>query len=76
MGNRELISTKSFVLMWVISSLASAEYIFVDEPLARTSPALGEKDLFGYATALHRVDNSGAPNDFDAAIANTKYTHT
>ena len=40
------------------------------EPLVRVSPAVGDSDLFGYAVALHRVDDTGAT--FYHAINNTK----
>ena len=75
MGDRGTRLSLGIALMFMLSSFTSAKYVFVDEPLARTSPALGEEDLFGYATALHRVDNSGADNDFNAAITSARYTH-
>ena len=39
--------------------------------MARSSPAAGDPDLFGYATVLHRVVESSDPQDFDHAIQNT-----
>jgi hypothetical protein len=56
----------------LLASPATAKYIFTEEPLARFSPAIGDKDLFGYATALHLVDDTGASSDFQHAIQNTK----
>lgn len=53
-------------------TLARANFLFKQEPHIRISPAAGVSDLFGYAVALHRVDNSGADNDFHHAISNTK----
>ena len=52
-------------------SLARGGYLFTEEPLVRVSPAVGDSDLFGYAVALHRVDDTGATNDFYHAINNT-----
>ena len=34
---------------------------------------IGDEDLFGYAFALHRMDDTGASNNFTHAIMNTKY---
>ena len=51
----------------------TAKYIFTEEPLARFSPAIGDQDLFGYAAALHLVDDTGASSDFQHAIQNTKW---
>lgn len=53
-------------------ALAQAEYLYKLEPLVRVSPAAGDSDLFGYAVALHRFDDSGEDNDFNHAISNTK----
>jgi hypothetical protein len=50
----------------------TAKYIFTEEPLAHFSPAIGDQDLFGYAAALHLVDDTGASSDFQHAIQNTK----
>ena len=62
------------LLLLLSSLLASvqAKYIFTEEPLARFSPAAGDTDLFGYATTLHLVDDSGSDSDFEHAIQNTK----
>jgi hypothetical protein len=63
------------LLLLLVCGLARpgrAGFIFTDEPLARLSPALGETDLFGYAAALHRVQESSDPQDFSHAISNTK----
>ena len=51
----------------------TAKYIFTEEPLARFSPAIGDQDLFGYAAALHLVDDTGDSSDFQHAIQNTKW---
>lgn len=52
-------------------ALARANFLYKQEPIVRVSPAGGESDLFGYAVALHRVNNSGEDNDFYHAISNT-----
>ena len=60
------------VLCGVLAAPATAKYIFTEEPLARFSPAIGDQDLFGYAAALHLVDDTGDSSDFQHAIQNTK----
>ena len=67
----------ALLLLILVCGLSPAQagthrYIFVEEPIARFSPATGDSDLFGYAVTLHRVDNTGDPYDFDHAIRNTK----
>lgn len=52
-------------------ALARANFLYKQEPLVRVSPVLGDSDLFGYAVALHKVDDSGEDNDFHHAISNT-----
>ena len=52
-------------------ALARANFLYKQEPLVRVSPAVGDSDLFGYAVAFHRVDDTGDRDDFDHAISNT-----
>ena len=55
-------------------TITRANYLFTEEPLARVSPAADDTDtdLFGYAVALHRLDDTGDPDNFTHAIMNTK----
>ena len=55
-------------------TITRASFLFTEEPLARISPAAGDTDtdLFGYAVALHSLNDSGDPDDFTHAIMNTK----
>lgn len=52
-------------------TLANARFLYKQEPLVRVSPAFGDSDLFGYAAAFHRVDDSGEDHDFYHTISNT-----
>ena len=55
-------------------TITRANFLFTEEPLARVSPAaiVTDTDLFGYAVALHRLNNTGDEDDFTHAIMNTK----
>ena len=52
----------------------AAGALFTEEPIVRSSPAIGSDiyDLFGYAAAFHRVNDMGDKSDFNHAISNTK----
>lgn len=63
-------SYRLLVLLYGLT-LARAGFLYKQEPIVRFSPALGDSDLFGYAVAFHRVDDSGRENDFYHAISNT-----
>lgn len=52
-------------------ALAHARFLYKQEPVVRVSPALGDSDLFGYAVAFHKVDDTGDDHDFYHAINNT-----
>ena len=67
---RDIMSCLHTLLLCGLS-LAHARFLYKQEPLVRVSPAVGDSDLFGYAVAFHRVDDTGDPNDFDHAISNT-----
>ena len=79
-GSTRVLLSRDLTLLLILASgltpsRAVESYIFTEEPLVRFSPDLGEPDLFGYAAALHRVDDTGSADDFDHAIMNTKYVH-
>ena len=64
------------LLAAALFAVVNAQAYFRDEPMVRFSAAdpidRQVDDLFGYATVIHRLDDSASQGDFDSAIANTR----